>query len=236
MTGDEAPRRGMVIVAHADDAEWGCSGTVALWCRQGMEVVQVVCTDGSKGSDDPEMTSDRLVQIRRDEQRAAAQVLGVKEVVFLGYEDSMLEPTIELRKDIVRQIRKFRPDTLITPSPVRSLEGHDYIGHPDHMAAGEATVSAVFPAARDRLTFPDLLREGLEPHKVRELLIMENGTNADVWIDVTETMETAIEALKQHRSQVSPEEAEKYMRLWREETGKHGSMKYAESFKSFKLA
>lgn len=226
-------KRGMVVVAHADDAEWGCSGTVAQWCRQGSEVIYVICTDGSKGSDDPNMTSVNLAAIRKSEQEAAAQTLGVKEVVFLNYEDSHLEPTIALRRDITRQIRKYKPDILICPNPTRVLDRHEYVGHPDHLAAGEATLSAVFPAARDRLTFPELLDEGLEPHRVTELLILENGSDANYWVDVTETMDTAIEALKQHKSQVDPQQAENNMRRGRGERGKLKGIKYAEAFRLF---
>ena len=235
MTEEKSPERGMVVFAHADDADWGCSGTVALWCRQGMEVVYVVCTDGSKGSDDPDMTSERLAQIRRDEQIAAGEVLGLKEVVFLGYEDAMLEPTLELRRDITRQIRKFKPDILITTGPFRTLDSMQYIGHPDHFAAGEAALSAVFPAARDRLTFPELLEEGLEPHKVKEVLVMDRSEGATRLIDVTDTIDIAIEALKRHESQVTPEQAEQYMRMWRAENGKAQGMKYAEAFRYFRL-
>ncbi len=235
MAEEKTPERGMVVFAHADDADWGCSGTVALWCKQGMEVVYVVCTDGSKGSDDPDMISEQLTQVRRDEQLAAGEVLGLKEVVFLGYEDAMLQPSLELRRDITRQIRRFKPEILITTSPTRTLDSMEYIGHPDHFAAGEAALSAVFPAARDRLTFPELLQEGLEPHKVRELLVMDRSERATKWIDVTDTIDIAIEALKRHESQVTPEDAERYMRLWREENGKVKGMKYAEAFRYFRL-
>jgi len=226
-------KRGMVVVAHADDAEWGCSGTVAQWCQQGSEVIYVICTDGSKGSDDPNMTSADLAAIRKSEQEAAAQTLGVKEVVFLNYEDSHLEPTIALRRDITRQIRKHKPDILICPNPTRVLERQEYVGHPDHLAAGEATLSAVFPAARDRLTFPELLDEGLEPHRVKELLILENSTDANYWVDVTETMDTAVEALKQHKSQVDPQRAEINLRQSREARGKLKGVRYAETFRLF---
>ena len=236
MANDANLQRAMVVVAHPDDAEWGCSGTVALWCRDGVEVVYVICTDGGKGTDDPDMTSERLAKIRREEQMAACEVLGVKEVVFLDHEDSMLQPTLELRRDIAREIRRFKPDAVITPYPGRSLSIPGYIGHPDHAAAGEATLAAVFPAARDRLTFPELLDEGLEPHKVKELFIMADiGENADKWIDVTRNIVTAIEALKQHRSQVDDEEAEKMMRSWREAMGKPKNVRYAEAYKHFRL-
>ena len=235
MAEAEPYRRGMVVVAHADDAEYGCSGTVAKWCREGMEVVYVLCTDGSKGSSDPDMSPQSLIEIRRDEQIAAGKVLGLKEVVFLGYEDSMLQPTLELRRDIVRQIRRHKPDILISPSPLRSLDGQGYIGHPDHIAAGEATLAAVFPAARDRMTFPELLEEGLEPHKVREVLVSTRA-GADKWIDVSDTVEVAIEALKQHVSQVGEgHDDARMMWEWRRETGREGGLEYAEAFKHFHL-
>ena len=165
----------MVVIAHPDDAEYGCAGTVAKWCRQGMSVVYVVCTDGSKGSPDPNVDVGWLIETRQQEQRNACKVLGVEDVVFLNYEDAMLEPTLELRKDIAREIRRYRPDVMICETPMRTLKGHGYIGHPDHFASGEAAMAAMFPAARDRLTFPDLLADGFEPHKIRELMIMTFG-------------------------------------------------------------
>jgi LmbE family N-acetylglucosaminyl deacetylase len=227
-------RRGMVVVAHADDAEWGCSGTVASWCAEGWEVVYVLCTDGSKGSDNTEITSEELVKIRQQEQLNAGKVLGLHNVVFLGYEDSMLQPTLDLRRDIAREIRRYRPDVLICMGPTRQLTGNGYIGHPDHFASGEAALSAVFPTARDRLTFPELLQEGLEPHKVREVWIMEHD-NADKYVDVTDFIETSIAALKEHKSQVTAEEADKYMRQWRSRVGEKAGFKYAEGFKRFNL-
>ena len=231
---EEQYRRGMVVVAHADDAEWGCSGTVARWCAEGWEVVYVLCTDGSKGTDDSEITSEELIKIRQREQLNAGKVLGLHDVVFLGYEDSMLQPTLELRRDIAREIRRYKPDVLICMGPTRQLTGNGYIGHPDHFASGEAALSAVFPTARDRLTFPELLEEGLEPHKVREVWIMEHD-NADKYIDVTDYIGTSIAALKEHKSQVTEEEADKYMRQWRSRVGKKMGFKYSEAFKRFRL-
>ena len=228
-------QRAMVVVAHADDAEWGCAGTVAKWCAEGWEVVYVLCTDGSKGSEDPEMTSGRLVEIRKQEQLDAGKVLGLKDIVFLGYEDSMLEPTLELRRDIAREIRRHRPDVLICMNPVRSVDGEGYLGHPDHFASGEAALSAVFPSSRDRLTFPELLREGLEPHKVKEVWIMFHGDTADKFVDVSAYMDTAVDALKAHQTQVSEEDAEVDMRQWRNSTGKKVGFEFAEAFKVFQL-
>ncbi|MDO8750638.1 MAG: PIG-L deacetylase family protein [Dehalococcoidia bacterium] len=233
-THEEPYRRGMVVVAHPDDAEFGCSGTVAKWCREGMEVVYVIVTDGSKGTSDREITPKELSEMRRREQVAAGKVLGLKDVVFLGHPDAYLQPTLEVRRDIAREIRRYRPDILITLSPMRNLNINGYLGHPDHLAVGEATLSAVYPAARDHLTFPELLKEGLEPHKVREVLI-QGHESPDKWIDVTGTIEIAIQALKTHTSQVEGREIEERMRQWRREAGKDHGMEYAEAFKQFIL-
>ena len=229
----EPYRRAMVVVAHADDAEFGCSGTVAKWCKEGMEVVYVIVTDGSKGIEDRDISSESLVKMRQQEQRNAGKILGLKEVVFLGYPDAYLQPTLDVRRDITREIRRHQPDILITTNPTRLLTGTGYIGHPDHFAAGEAALSAVFPAARDHLTFPELLEEGLEPHKVREVLITGHD-QPDKWIDVTDSMETAVEAPLAHTSQLGQEAADR-VREWKREAGKEHGAEYAEAFKSFIL-
>ena len=232
MAENEEPfRRGMVIMAHPDDAEWTCSGTVAKWCAEGWDVVYVLCTDGSKGSSDPEMTSEQLIKIREREQRDAGKVLGLQDVVFLGYPDAYLEPTLELRKDIAREILRYKPDEEITGSPAREVERGYYDSHPDHLAAGEAALSAIFPTARDRLTFPELLEEGLEPHKVREVWIAGGGDNADNYVDVEAYMDTAIRALKAHVSQVDQENADEWFQQGRIRTGAKIGMAYAEGFK-----
>ena len=144
------------------------------------------------------------------------------------------EPSLDLRKDIARQIRRYRPDLIICQNPVRDLVGRGYIGHPDHFAAGEATLAAVYPTARDRLTFPELLEEGLEPHKVKELWIMDRQ-NADQYVDVSDYIETAVSALQAHASQVEPEDADKYLKGWRSEIGGEVGFQYAEAFKRFVL-
>ena len=224
----------MVVVAHPDDAEWGCAGTVAKWCAEGWEVVYVLCTDGGSGSDDPHVTSEELIKIRCQEQINAGKVLGLHEVVFLEYPDSMLLHTLELRRDIAREIRRYRPDVLICMSPVRQLSENGYLGHPDHFAAGEAALSAVFPTARDRLTFAELLQEGLEPHKVREVWVAEHE-EPDHYVDVSDYMDTAIQALKQHQTQVSEVDADTYMRQWRSSTGEKAGVQYAEADKRIHL-
>jgi LmbE family N-acetylglucosaminyl deacetylase len=241
-TGDGSDNdfnRAMVVTAHPDDAEYGCSASVAKWTRLGWEVVYVLCTDGSKGTEDREISSERLAEIRAEEQISAGKTLGLKTVEFLGYPDGYLEPTLDVRRDISRQIRKHKPDVLITMSPTRDLMNSTYIGHPDHFAAGEAALSAVFPSARDHLTFPELFTdEGLEPHKVREVWIMSFGDSANFWNPLTEAdVDTSIAALREHTSQVSnPDESAKWMKQRRAETGKMIDADYAESFRKFTLS
>jgi LmbE family N-acetylglucosaminyl deacetylase len=231
---EEKFSRGMVVVAHADDAEFGCSGTVARLCAEGWEMVYVMCTDGSKGSSDRNMTQKELSRIRHEEQVNAGKVLGLKDVVFLDNEDSLLQVTLELRKDIAREIRRHKPDVVITMYPMRNLENTRFgVGHPDHMAAGEATLQAIFPTARDHMTFPDLLEDGFEPHKVAEVWIMGHP-NPDHWMDVTNHMDTSIKALMEHKSQMDGRDetwARERMQEWRRGHAVGKGMEYAEAFK-----
>lgn len=234
--GAEGPaQRGMVVVAHPDDAEFGCGGTVAAWADEGLEIVYIVATDGSKGSADLEMSSETLIRIRQQEQRDAADVLGVKEVVFLGYPDGYLEHTLDLRKDIARAIRQYRPDRLITMTPYRSFAINAYVNHPDHLAVGDAALAAVYPTARDRLTFPDLAAAGLEPHKVREVYVM--GTDQpDCWINIDATIDRKIASLHKHPSQIADMTGmEERVRARAAEVAQGRDMEYAECFKVFYL-
>ncbi len=233
----DEPRRGMVVVAHPDDAEYGCSGTVAKWCRLGWEVVYVLCTDGSKGTSDKDIESSALVSMREAEQRAAGKILGLKDVAFLRHADGYLEPSLNLRRDIVRQIRKHRPHVLITMNPKRDLMLSGYLGHPDHFAAGEAALSAVFPSARDHLSFPELLEEGLQPWKVEEVFVMMFGENSTFWNPLTEEDVTkSTDALMAHKSQIGdPENTRKWMLERRKQMGKQIDAPYAESFRRFSL-
>jgi LmbE family N-acetylglucosaminyl deacetylase len=231
---EETVKRAMVVFAHPDDAEFGCGGTVASWTAEGYEMAYVVATDGSKGSADPAMEPGRLIATRQEEQRRAADVLGVCEVAFLNYPDGYLEHTLALRKDIARAIRRFRPERLITMTPYRSFAVSGSVNHPDHLAVGDAALAAVYPTARDRLTFPELLAEGLEPHNVREVYVM--GTESpDTWIDITPTMEKKIEALLQHSSQLRSPQALDRVRARATETAQGHDMQYAECFKKFTL-
>ena len=231
---EEPFSRAMVIMAHPDDAEWTCAATMAKLSAEGWEVVLVLCTDGSKGSDDPDMTTERLAIIRAEEQRESGRELGLKDVVFLGYPDSYLEPTLQLRKDLAREIRRYRPHVVITEPPTRDIDSRYYGSHPDHLATGEAALAAVFPTARDRLTFPELLEEGLQPHKVREVWIVGGLEGSDYFVDVDGYMDTAIAALKAHKSQVNPEDAEKYFPMGRAATAAKVGLKYAEAFKTIR--
>ena len=187
----------LVITPHPDDAEFGVAGTVARWTRQEKQVVYVVCTNGNKGTNDPDVRPDELAEIRQKEQRAAAEVLGVREVEFLGYPDQGLEDTPEFRKALVRMIRRYRPETVVTADPYRR-----YIWHRDHRIAGQVAIDAVFPYARDHLAYPDLLEEDLQPHKVKEILFWASE-DINYLSDITETFDLKLQALRCHESQVN---------------------------------
>ena len=226
----------MVIMAHPDDAEFSAAGSVAKWVREGKEVVYVLCTSGDKGTSDISQSPAELAELRREEQQAACRVLGVKEVVFLGYEDGVLQSTLELRRDLVRQIRRFKPDIVVCPDPTSRWYGQQYLNHPDHRAAGDAALDAVYPSARDPHVFSDLLAEGLEPHKVREVYI-STRENADIWVDISETIDAKISALYAHASQVRDRQAEvaKWVREGAQRLAEGREMEYAEAFKYIKL-
>ena len=187
----------MAITAHPDDAEFGAAGTVARWIHEGKSAVYVVCTNGDKGTSDPNMKPEVLAGIREEEQLDVARLLGLKEVVFLRHPDQGLEDTPEFRKEIVRLIRKYRPDTVLTNDPYRR-----YLWHRDHRITGQVTLDAIFPYARDLLAYPDLLEEGLQPHKVKEVFLW--GTEEPNYrSDITSTIDTKIAALRCHKSQLA---------------------------------
>lgn len=224
-------KRVMAIIAHADDAEFGFAGTIAKWAREGKEITYVVVTNGNKGASDLAMTQERLAAVREQEQRAACAVLGVRDVLFLGYPDGELEPTMQLRRDLTRVIRRHRPDIALVPDPTTWYLGNSYINHPDHRAVGEAALAAIYPSARDRLTFPELLGEGLDPHKVQEVYLTITN-DPDVWIDISSTIEVKVAALREHRSQLDdPDTAERMVREWAAANAAGHEMRYAERFK-----
>jgi LmbE family N-acetylglucosaminyl deacetylase len=226
-------RRILVVVAHPDDAEFGCAGSVARWIDDGCEVFYCLLTSGNRGSDDPRMTPERLARIREEEQRLACRTLGVKEAAFLGYPDGELDDTREARRDVVREIRRFRPDRLVCQSPFPSL--NPYAGHRDHRNAGRLALDAVYPYARDRLHFPELLAEGFEPHKVRQVYLMGHG-EPDVLVDITATMPRKLDALRCHASQMKDFAAvEARVRERGAELGKPHGLTYAEAFRVIDL-
>jgi LmbE family N-acetylglucosaminyl deacetylase len=228
----EKVTRAMVVVAHPGDAEFGCGGTVARWVSEGVKLAYVVATDGSKGSADQAMSPERLITLRRQEQRRAADVLGVTDVVFLDNPDGYLEHTLALRKDIARAIRQFRPERLITMTPYWSFSLGGSVNHPDHLAVGDAALAAVYPSARDRLTFPELLAEGLEPHVVREVYVM-GSESPDTWVDIEQALDKKIEALVQHSSQIRSPETFDQVHNRARETAQDHDLQYAECFRKF---
>ena len=233
MDKEYLPQRAMSIHAHPDDQDFSVAGTLAKWAKAGCEIVSVIITSGDSGSNDPTKNADykpRLGRLREDEQRAANKVLGVKETVFLHYPDGELVASIPLRKDITRQIRKFKPDVVVTGDPSGWFYGNEYINHPDHRAAAEAATYAVFPSAGTRMIFPDLLDEGLLPHNVKRLYIHGNE-KPDTWVDIADTLAAKIEALKKHVSQGDTHDVDKWMHEWAEREGKEQGIKYSESFR-----
>jgi LmbE family N-acetylglucosaminyl deacetylase len=227
--------RVLVVISHPDDGEFGAGPTIAHLTAGGARVDYVVTTDGSKGTEDPDVTPEQLSTTRMAEQRAAADLLGVGEIVHLGYPDGYLEPSLELRRDITRQIRRFRPDLVITQNPQRRLDHNPFIGHPDHLATGEATLASVYPAARDHLNFPELWRdEKLEPWKVRQVLLT-GVEEPNLWIDVGETFEIGLQSILAHVSQVEPARVEERMRERARIVGEPQGIGLAQAFLSIIL-
>lgn len=235
MTAQPAPERVLVVVAHPDDAEIGCGGTVARWTREGKEVFYLVCTKGGRGTDDPKMTEKRLETLRQKEQRAAASILGVSEVTFLDNPDGELQNTLAFREQVVKGIRKHRPDVVVTHDPAL-FHGEFFVNHPDHRATSVVTIDAVYPSARDRLAFPEHLALGLEPHRVREIhMFFSNEPN--FWVDIEATMDLKAEALRQHHSQFGGfEDLEAFIRNMALEAGRNGDAVFAEGFRRIVMA
>ena len=227
----DRPQRALVVTPHPDDAEIGCGGTIARWIRDGTEVFYVLCTNGDKGTSDPEMTSQRLALLREGEQEEAARVLGVKEVVYLRYPDGGLEDTSEFRGQLVRAIRLYRPEVVFCTEPFRRT----FYLHRDHRICGQVTLDAVFPYARDRLHYPEHANhDGLEPHKVGDLL-MWGTEEPDTFIDIGDTIELKIAALRKHASQLSRDGSERdpgeFVKAHAQRIGQRADLPYAEGFR-----
>ena len=228
------PKRAMIIMAHPDDIEFSCAGTVARWVKAGAEVVYVMCTSGEVGIAEPGMTKEKATKIREAEQIAAAEVVGVKDVVFLREPDGMLENTLTLRKRLVREIRRYKPEVVITGDPTIVWATSTYINHPDHRAAAGAALDAVFPAAGQPNLFEELANEGLTAHKTRKVYV-NVWEKSDTYVNITETMDLKIAALKKHKSQMGDWDPEPMVREWAGEIAKGKEMEYAEGFRVITL-
>ena len=216
------------VAAHPDDLEFGASGTFAKWVRNGADCYYLICTDGCKGSDDPKMTERKLSEVRRREQLNAAGIIGLKGVFFLRHRDTQLVADLRLKKEIVRFIRKLKPDTVVTTDPTVVYSRRGYVNHTDHRAAGQAAIDAVYPLSRDRLTFRELEREGLGPHNVRFLYLINYDGGSEI-VDISNTIGTKLKALAAHKSQVSKESLG-WVRKMGAMIGKPKGYRYAESF------
>jgi LmbE family N-acetylglucosaminyl deacetylase len=230
--------RVLAVFAHPDDPEFGAGGSMAKLAQDGSQVTYVIVTDGAQGGEDPKQKDAELIAIRQREQRAAAKVLGVKKVEFLGYKDGHLAPNLKLRRDIVRMIRKHKPELVITHLPGRLLDAPMGGSHPDHLAVGEATMAAVYPDSRNPRAFRGLLKQGYAPHIVNELWI-PYWTMGDHFVDISKTLDLKLAALKKHKSQVAKPgqewDVDKWIRKRHRDIGKKGGYKYAESFKRIKV-
>jgi LmbE family N-acetylglucosaminyl deacetylase len=228
-----APKRVLSIHAHPDDQEFTVAGTLAKWARAGTEVVTVCLTRGEAGSNKStpaDMTRERLAKIREEEQRAACRVLGISEVVFLGYEDGVLTPSIDMRRDLTRLIRRYRPDAVVSGDPTVRYYGTRYMNHPDHRVAADVALDAVFPSAETRFIFPELLDEGLAPHKVPRVFI-HGASRPDTFIDIAGVIDLKIAALREHKSQLGPWDPTDMITGWARMHGKRAGLKAVEAYR-----
>ena len=213
----------LVVTAHPDDVDFGSAGSVACWTDAGIEVAYCICTSGEAGGFDASLSRAQMAEIREAEQRAAAKVVGVSDVTFLRYPDGRLETSIALRRDITRVIRRVRPQRVIAQSPERNFQ-FIYASHPDHLAAGEATMAAVYPDARNEFAHPELLEEGFTPWAVAEMYLATAGA-PDVFVDITDTFERKLDALRCHVSQhPEPEGLDARIRGWNAANAEQGGL------------
>lgn len=234
VTEEFIPKSVLGVAAHPDDLDFAASGTFAKWTMRGTEVYYLILTNGNKGSADPHAKPEDLTALRRQEQQAAADILGVKKVFFCDYEDGCLCVDMDVKKDIARVIRQVRPQVVVTMDPSMIYdETRGFINHPDHRAAGQATLDAVYPLARDHLSLRELyFDEKLEPHKV-ETVLLTNFVKQNFFVDITDTLETKFKALEAHASQIPSDDAmKKLMRDMSSMIGKRApqTMQYAEGF------
>jgi LmbE family N-acetylglucosaminyl deacetylase len=228
-------RRILCISAHPDDNEFVIGGSVAKWAREGRDVAFCLVTTGGAGVNEHTPSSEGLIPVREKEQRAAAKILGVRELMLLGYVDGTLVPTLGMRLDLTRVIRRWRPDVVVTGDPTVRYYGHDYLNHPDHRTVADVALDAVFPSSETSAIFPELLTEGLAPHKVKQVLI-SGSLEPDVFVDIGRTLAVKCRALKAHRSQVGKGEwVDQLLTAWAIRDGKRGGLRRAEAFKRMVL-
>jgi len=215
------------VAAHSDDLDFGASGTFAKFAHDGYDCYYLILTDSSKGSRDPKMTPSKLAAIRKKEQIASAKLIGVKDVFFLNHVDAELVADLKLRKEIVAYIRKLKPEIVVTQDPTY-LFSDRFVNHTDHRAAGTATIDAVFPAARNPMTFPELKKQGLEPHRVSQMYL-SNMQSPNFAVDISKYIDLKIKGISLHKSQGMSKNPE-FMRAFSEALGKKWNFKHAETF------
>jgi LmbE family N-acetylglucosaminyl deacetylase len=228
------PESAMAIVAHPDDVEFSCSGTLALWARAGARISLVLATSGDVGIARADVTRQQAAAIREEEATAASRIIGAEEIRFLREPDGSVEATLGLRKKLVREIRRFRPEVVITGDPTVVWAGDTYINHPDHRAVALATVDAVFPAAGQPHVFEELAAEGLQAHKVRKVYV-NNWRDGNLYVDISDTIDVKVAALKAHASQMGGWDVEKNIKEWAADRAKDHGMNYAEIFRVITL-
>ncbi|MDO8601197.1 MAG: PIG-L deacetylase family protein [bacterium] len=225
----------LAIAAHPDDLDFACAGTTAKLTRQGSEVVYLIISDGSKGSQNVKVAPSKLAKIRKEEQKKAAKAVGVSEVIFLGVKDGEVENTKPLRKEIVKVIRKTKPDVVFSFDPANSNFDNPYRSHRDHRLAGEAVFDAIYPAAGNESFFPELLKQGYRPHQIKEIWFSVSPKPNKI-IDITKTIGDKIKALSCHKSQIADmKEIGKMIKDWARRSGKKKGYKYAEAFRVVKF-
>ena len=224
-------KRALVVAAHPDDAEFGCGGTAALWSKNGWEFYYLICTDGSKGSDDPQMSTAELIPLRRQEQKAAASLLGVLDTFFLDFVDGELAYDAAFMREVVRYIRKIKPFAVFSHDPNQIIR-NEFINHPDHRCAGTVALDAVYPIARNRPSFPELIAEGLEPHRTQEVYLwLASEPNYEV--DISSVSEIKFKALMEHKSQFA-NMTEETIAGWRQRLAEPDG-RYLERFRRVEL-
>ncbi len=224
------PESAMAVYAHPDDVEFSCAGTLALWARAGARISIVLCTSGDVGIAREDITRQQAAALREAEAEAAAHVIGADEIRFLREPDGLLQATMDLRKRLVREIRRFRPEVLVAGDPTVVWAGDNYINHPDHRAAALAAIEAVFPAAGQPHVFEELAAEGLTAHKVRKVYV-SNWREGSTWIAIDDTIDVKIDALKAHKSQMGDWDVAANIKAWASDRAKDHGMQYAEIYR-----